>query len=127
MTLFQPGKENIDFVSSPESDVTDDNDLLNVGYARVQKDSPNFMTTFEGFEQVVDVRLSTFIFKASPEPLIAVYDFIMSAFVSEKLQPGSTLANNNREAREFTPVAESSSGRMRVKVQLDSVRRECVH
>lgn len=127
MTLFQPGKENIDFVSSPESDVTDDKDLLNVGYIRVQKDSPNFMTTFEGFEQAVDVRLSTFIFKASPEPLIAVYDFIMSAFVPEKSQTGSALANNDREARGFTPVTESSSGRMRIKVQLDSVRRECVH
>ena len=127
MTLFQPGKENIDFVSSPESDVTDDKDLLNVRYTRVQKESPDFMTTFEGFEQAVDVRLSTFIFKTSPEPLIAVYDFVMSAFVSGHSQPGSALVNSDREAREPTIVSESSSERMRVKVQLASVRCEfCV-
>ena len=134
MTLFQPGKENIDFVSSPESDVTDDKDLLNVRYTRVQKESPDFMTTFEGFEQAVDVRLSTFIFKASPEPLIAVYDFIMSAFVSGHSQPDSTPARaivagnsqpSDREAKEPTTVSGSSSERMRVKVQLASVRCEC--
>jgi vacuolar protein sorting-associated protein 13A/C len=135
MTLFQPGKDNIDFVSSPESDVTDDKDLLNVRYTRVQKESPDFMTTFEGFEQAVDVRLSTFIFKASPEPLIAVYDFIMSAFVSRNSQPDSTPANSailsgnsqpsDREAKEPTTVSESSIERMRVKVQLASVRCEC--
>lgn len=135
MTLFQPGKDNIDFVSSPESDVTDDKDLLNVRYTRVQKESPDFITTFEGFEQAVDVRLSTFIFKASPEPLIAVYDFIMSAFVSRNSQPESTPANraivsgnsqpSDREAKEPTTVSESSSERMRVKVQLASVRCEC--
>lgn len=135
MTLFQPGKEHIDFVSSPASDVTDDKDLLNVRYTRVQRESPDFMTTFEGFDQAVDVRLSTFIFKASPEPLIAVYDFIMSAFVSGNSQQDSTPANSavvsgnsqpsDRETKGPPTVGESSSERMRVKVQLASVQCEC--
>ncbi|KAF8622462.1 hypothetical protein AX15_006983 [Amanita polypyramis BW_CC] len=121
MTLFQSRRDPINFVSSLENGTANDLDLLNVRYIRVQKDSPEFMAVSEAFEQEVDIRLSTFIFHASPEPLIAVYDFMMSAFVSREPQVNTALAEN-LEAGQTTPVDDPSNGKIRVKVQLASVQ-----
>ncbi|KAK2461917.1 hypothetical protein APHAL10511_006380 [Amanita phalloides] len=122
MTLFQPGRNAIDFVSSPESDTTSDANLLHVKYTRIEKKSPDFLTISGGFEQEVDVRLSTFIFQASPEPLIAVYDLIMSAFVSREMQTVASKDTGDHEAKGLASVEEVSSGRIRVKVNLASVQ-----
>ncbi len=83
MNLNQPSGEPIKFMSSVDSDVPQDQDLLFVTYTRVQKDSPEFTSVFEGIDQKVEVRISTFIFRAAPEPVIALYDFIMTTFVPQ--------------------------------------------
>ena len=122
MTLAQPGKQPLDFMSSPESCGTHDKELLNVRYSRVQQESPDFTTVFEGIEQQVDVELSTFIFRASPEPLIDLYDFVMSAFVSKQSQvtvAGATMG------KQLETANDKGNGKIRVKVQLESVQGMC--
>ncbi len=60
-----------------------DEDLLIVKYTRVQQASPEFQPVYEGIDQNVDAKISTFLFRAAPEPVVTVYDFIMTTFVPQ--------------------------------------------
>ncbi|KAI6133067.1 vacuolar protein sorting-associated protein 13 [Pisolithus croceorrhizus] len=113
-----PG-EPLQLVSSDRAEGDGDEDLLSVSYTRIQETSPDFSVKYDGFEQSVDVCLSTFIFRAVPEPVISLYDFIMSTFVPQ---------NNDLPAVQTSPeqsdqaVDRVTSGAIRVTVNLDSIR-----
>ncbi|KAF9652010.1 vacuolar protein sorting-associated protein 13 [Thelephora ganbajun] len=96
MNICQPGFQAIEFMSS--ADTAGQDDLLIVRYRRCQPESPVFFTQFDGIDQSVDIKVSTFIFRAAPEPVLAVYDFIMTTFV-----PGPT---PNQRQQYVAPVAD---------------------
>ena len=79
MNIYQPDLPTIEFMSS--ADTAGQDDLLIVRYKRCQPESPVFHSQFDGIDQSVDVKISTFIFRAAPEPVLAVYDFVMTTFV----------------------------------------------
>ncbi|KAJ8084002.1 Vacuolar protein sorting-associated protein 13 [Marasmius tenuissimus] len=123
MDIEQPGKGLMKFISSNET--AEKEDLLSVGYTRVQKESPEFLTVHEGIDQAVDVKISTFRFYAAPEPVVSLYDFIMTTFVP------SSNANIQQEREPSpenygtpAPVAQSTAnaGKIKVGVELASVQ-----
>jgi vacuolar protein sorting-associated protein 13A/C len=79
MNIYQPGSPIIEFMSSADTEGQDN--LLTVRYKRCQPESPVFLSEFDGIDQSVDIKISTFIFRAAPEPVLTVYDFIMTTFV----------------------------------------------
>ena len=97
MNIYQHGLPTIEFMSS--ADTVGQDDLLIVRYKRCQPESPVFLTKFDGIAQSVDIKISTFIFKAAPEPVLAVYDFVMTTFV-----PGP--APNQQQQQQAVPVAD---------------------
>lgn len=88
----QVGKEPLEFMSSADGPSTED--LLTVKYTRVQQASPEYQPVYEGIDQNVDVKISTFLFRAAPEPVVTLYDFIMTTFVPQ----------NNAGSAEATPA-----------------------
>jgi len=93
MNIYQPGLPTIEFMSSADTVAQDD--LLIVRYKKCQPESPVFLTQFDGIDQSVDIKISTFIFRAAPEPVLAVYDFVMTTFVP------APAPNQQLPAREF--------------------------
>ena len=79
MNIYQPGLPTIEFMSS--ADTVGQDDLLIVRYKKCQPESPVFLSQFDGIDQSVDIKISTFVFRAAPEPVLAVYDFVMTTFV----------------------------------------------
>ncbi|KAG6336571.1 hypothetical protein ID866_2509 [Astraeus odoratus] len=121
MNFVGPEGGTLPLISSKDAEVGGDKDLLSVSYTRVQKTSPDFSTTYDSIEQNVDVSLSTFIFKAVPEPVISLYDFIMSTFVPQENNEASV--QTNAEARDKKPATNSAaSGAVRVTIKLDSIQ-----
>ena len=92
MHVNQVGREPLEFMSSAAGPT--DEDLLIVKYTRVQQDSPEYQPVYEGIDQNVDVKISTFLFRAAPEPVVTLYDFIMTTFVPQ----------NNAGSAEATPA-----------------------
>lgn len=96
-------------------------DLVKIVYRRVQKDSPEYMTVFDGADQNIQVDLSTFRVHAKPEAMLALYDFIMTTFV-----PG----DDDDEEQEADQVvvdeaeADQASGKIRIRVRLRSIECE---
>ncbi|GAB1518861.1 Vacuolar protein sorting-associated protein 13 [Rhizoctonia solani] len=100
-------------------------DLVRVKYVRAQKESPEFTSVYDGIDQSVDVALSTFSFNVAPEPVLTLYDFIMSTFVGGNEPTINTLTP--AESSAGTPEAEEppppvDSGKIKVKVKLTSIQ-----
>lgn len=129
MNVIQP-KGPIKFISTPQ-EVTGSPDLLQVKYTRAQKDSPEFLSTFDGVDQNVDVKMSTLVFRAAPEPILDVYDFIMTTFVpsnqpvSERKPDQLALPDTPSDdgTDEVAPVSDSPlDSKIRVLVRLEGVK-----
>jgi vacuolar protein sorting-associated protein 13A/C len=87
---------------------------------RVQKESPEFMTKYEGVDQSVDTELSTFKITVAPEPILSLYDFIMTTFVPTQEQPPAQTEENDDEDDE----QPKSSDKIRVRVKVTSAQGE---
>jgi hypothetical protein len=123
MNLIQPGEDSIKFASSAEAQ--DDKDLLTVTYKRVQKASPDFATVHDGVDQSIDVKISTFIFRAAPEPVVSLYDFVMATFVPQQttssLEMASIRASDNQQPAPATQVS-TNPDKIRLTMKLATVQ-----
>ncbi len=119
MDVVQASGTDIQFVSTPVHGTSRENDLLRIAYTRVQKESPDFLTVHEGIDQNVDIKMSTLVFRTAPEPVLSLYDFIMSTFVST-----SDKATNSFAPEEPHAVQPQSKGEgeIRVLIKLEGVR-----
>ena len=128
MNIFQPGLPAIEFMSSADTNVQDN--LLTVRYKRCEPGSPIFLSRFDGIDQSVDVKISTFIFRAAPEPVLAVYDFIMTTFVPapapNQQQPqvvdGEVLASRGKDGVPVVVEHQQADQKIKVLVDLASVQ-----
>jgi vacuolar protein sorting-associated protein 13A/C len=132
MNVVQPGEKDIQFISTPELGDSYDKDLLKVIYTRVQKESPDFLTVYDGIDQNVDIKVSTLVFRAAPEPVLALYDFVMTTFVptdqkisTNPIMPSttkpSTTDSGDSGQIQVTQVDQSDS-KIRVLLKLEGVQ-----
>lgn len=112
-------------MASTEVDSPQDKNLLTVKYTRAQKASPDFATIYEGVDQSVDIAISTVIFRAAPEPVLTLYDFVMTTFVPKsETVVGAADQVSSTSQPESAPQKSGSLETIRVKVKLASVERE---
>ncbi|KAH7104413.1 vacuolar protein sorting-associated protein vps13 [Auriculariales sp. MPI-PUGE-AT-0066] len=78
---FSAKGEPMALLTSKDVDVKEERQLMLVKYKRVQKISPEYLTVFEGIDQSIDAALSTFVLHAEPEPVITLFNFVMTTFV----------------------------------------------
>ncbi|KAG6842210.1 hypothetical protein C0991_000180 [Blastosporella zonata] len=134
LDLVQPGlSQPLKFISSAETGTLHQGhqDLLVVSYTKVQKDHPDFADVFESLNQTVDIKVSTFIFCTAPEPVLSLYDFVMTTFVPQTgpqplIQEPQASQNSNDQAGNQMKL-EATDGRMRIIVKLASVQVILVH
>ncbi|KAE8236499.1 hypothetical protein A4X13_0g9135, partial [Tilletia indica] len=99
-------------------------DLVRVKHTRVQADSLEFMSIYEGIDQSINVELSTINIILTRVSVLAVYDWIMTTFVPEDPPPtaeqeGGEVADKQKEDG---PVVEKPrQEKLRVRVKLTSV------
>jgi vacuolar protein sorting-associated protein 13A/C len=97
-------------------------DLLRVDYTRVQSNSPEYRSKYEGYDQIISVEVSTVIFRAAPEPLVTLYDLLMTTFVPSSPNSGETPSPTQGPSAVAQLTRESSrTGKLRLLVKLASV------
>jgi vacuolar protein sorting-associated protein 13A/C len=122
MDLVQPKTEKpLRFISSAATAPDQDHDLLTVAYVRAQKLSPEFVTVFEGIDQSIDIKVSTFMFRAAPEPIISLYDFVMTTFASQSNIPPNASEDLHKDEIVVSRQKEAEE-RIRILVKLASVQ-----
>ncbi|CCL98963.1 uncharacterized protein FIBRA_00971 [Fibroporia radiculosa] len=124
MNVFQAGRNPTECISSTAG--RSGGDLLVVKYVRVQPRSPEFLSLYEGVDQNVDVKFTTFVFRAVPEPVLSMYEFIMTTFVPEKHQ-NSVLPSPEVQHDPTGPTQEvveerRSTEKIKVSLKLASIQ-----
>jgi vacuolar protein sorting-associated protein 13A/C len=122
MNVIQPSGADIVFISTPEFDSTNEKDLLRIAYSRVQKQSPDFLTLYEGINQNVDIKMSTLVFRAAPEPVLSLYDFIMTTFVSDPSQVSQPTGGAISIDLPNQKTENDPEGKIRVLVKLEGIQ-----
>ncbi|EST05630.1 Vacuolar protein sorting-associated protein 13A N-terminal domain protein [Kalmanozyma brasiliensis GHG001] len=86
--------------SSGAASPSEQRDLVRVRYTRVSPESPEFMTKYEGIDQTVNVELSTINVMLTRVSVLAVYDWIMTTFVSvDEPSPSSQSSEEQQQRR----------------------------
>ncbi|ORX35977.1 putative late endosome to vacuole transport-related protein [Kockovaella imperatae] len=130
LAMIEQGQEQRPLLSSANENTDQGNKLLQVRYMKVQKDSPQFMTVHEGVDQSVDLELSTFRITVAPEPILSLYDFIMTTFVPQDQPPESISSRRHSQISSqkpdvpMPPPKSTDKIRVRVKVTTASVSLE---
>ena len=123
MDIFQTGRPPCQFITSATSNPSEG--LLAVRYRRVQPESPVFTTLYDGINQNVDVKVTTVIVRAAPEPVIALYDFIMTTFVPEDSKGPQSAPSTPEIAQDESAdiaVQDAAEGKIKVAVKLAGIR-----
>ncbi|KAL7419546.1 Vacuolar protein sorting-associated protein 13 [Cryptotrichosporon argae] len=119
LAMVEQGTTRRPLLSSANADTSDaDRKLVQVRYLRVQRESPEFMTKHEGVSQSIDTQLSAFKVTLAPEPILGLYDFIMTTFVPKNKE--DVEAQNEDKKQEEQKEVEGSADKIRIKVKLTS-------
>ena len=101
-------------------------DLVRVKFVRVKKESPEFMSVYDGIETNVDVAISTINLVVTRKTLLTLLDFILVTFSNP--QPAAPVAtrmavtDQESETNIIVQPPPIESGPIRVKVDLKSIR-----
>ncbi|KAI9821462.1 MAG: hypothetical protein M1832_003308 [Thelocarpon impressellum] len=117
-------------VSSDAYDAEESRDLVYVKFAKVNKDSPEFMTTYDAIETNLDVLISTVNLVVTRRTLLTLLDFVLITFTNPEAPPASGRSledetsedgdeSSGEEESKATPPTEA--GKIRVKVDLKSI------
>lgn len=107
-------------------DTEDTAELVRVKYDRVQSESPEFHSHYQGIDQSVNADLSTINLLARPEPIIELYAFIMETFVggrnkSEDVHVSQEIVNSNSGSQLSSVDEQSPSRKIKVNFKLNSI------
>ncbi|KAL2150408.1 hypothetical protein VTH82DRAFT_6971 [Thermothelomyces myriococcoides] len=126
-----PPAEFKSIVSSGDvEDKKQSRDLVHVRFVRVKKESPEFMTVYDGVETNVNVAISTINLVVTRKTLLTLLDFILVTFTSNQPADGApqkTVTDqgsgpDNAQPESPSRIQQPQGGAIRVKVDLKSIR-----
>lgn len=106
-------------ISSQGFDAKEEKDLLNVKFVKVNADSPEFQSTYEGIATNLDVSMSTINLVVTRKTLLTLLDFVLVTFASPDQSPAQESIESREESKD--QEAPSQSGKIRIKADLDSI------
>ncbi|MCJ1294226.1 hypothetical protein MMC34_005783 [Xylographa carneopallida] len=121
-----PSPEFKDIVSSQDTDNSANNDLLNLKFVKVNKDSPEFESTYEGIATNLDVSMSTLNLVVTRKTLLTLLDFVLDTFASsesskkqDSIEGGDSSTTDAKDGRDARSTNDSD--KIRIKVDLNSI------
>lgn len=108
--------------SNANSDTNKQNPLVWTKYIQVRRDSPEFMTVYEGIEKNVDVKVSTINIVVTRKSLLTLLDFIITTFASAGTSsPDVTQESTASDLTIQNDGPKNDASKIRVKVDLDTI------
>lgn len=104
-------------VTSKSLQGSDQQDLVRVRYRKVEADSPEYMTVYDGIDQNVDISVSTVNVIVTRQSLLTLLDFTLTTFTDpSEIQPSTSSAPASNVAS-----PSDLTKKIRVKVDLSSI------
>ena len=113
-------------ITSEGFDADKDKDLFNVKFVKVNNDSPEFLSTYEGIPTNLDVSISTLDLVVTRKTLLTLLDFVLITFaspgdnMSEEAIDDGELPQDRLEAKSSQgPSAGAVPGADKVRIKVD--------
>ena len=126
-----PSPEFKQIISSQDYGVKDGRDLFNVKFVKVNQDSPEFVSTFEGIATNLDVSISTLNLVVTRKTLLTLLDFVLITFASpDSSTDTQNISENEGDASQgetrgekdnTTTKSSDNSDKIRIKVDLQKI------
>lgn len=118
----EPSQEFKQIISSRDLDTKEDKDLFNVKFAKVNPDSPEFGSTYDGITTNLDVSISTLNLIITRKTLLTLLDFVLVTFASSE-KPGieESVKLGEPKGQEMVTQQASTADKIRIKVDLQSI------
>ncbi|KAK9370251.1 hypothetical protein V1509DRAFT_617204, partial [Lipomyces kononenkoae] len=116
-----------DAQANEASVVSKESNLFHIKYSKVSKESPEYLTVFEGIDQNVEVSISTLNFVVTRKSILTLLDFLASTFSSPpNEQDDDRLAEVEESSDSETEVASTvhssaAPDKMKLKLNLSSI------
>ncbi|TVY71541.1 Vacuolar protein sorting-associated protein, partial [Lachnellula suecica] len=123
-----PSAEFKSIISSGDVESETQKDLIHVKLIKVKRDSPEFMPKYEGVEVNIDVSISTINLVVTRKTLLTLLDFILVTFANNESAIGGDssspkeILDTENEEKQVVKAEEPSTGSVRIKVDLKSIR-----
>ncbi|KPI40863.1 Vacuolar protein sorting-associated protein 13 [Cyphellophora attinorum] len=121
----EPLPEFKQIISSKGFKAEEGKDLFNVKFVKVNPESPEFQSTYEGIATNLDVAISTINLIVTRRTLLTLLDFVLVTFTNQGEAPKDTNptnnANNDVKAIDSTDSQAPQSDKIRIKAQLSSI------
>jgi vacuolar protein sorting-associated protein 13A/C len=117
-----PAFKNI--VSSQDIHEKDEKDLFNLKFVKVNKDSPDFESTYESIATNLDVSISTLNLVVTRKTLLTLLDFVLVTFASpNESQQLDSAESASKEQSQQRPDAQptKNADKIRIKVVLHRI------
>lgn len=122
-----PSPEFKKIISSRGFGAKDDKDLFNVKFVKVNNESPEFMSTYEGIATNLDASISTLNVVVTRRTLLTLLDFVLVTFVDADQTPPSaetikdTQSPGEEAGKQLATAPEQNADKLRIKVGLESI------
>ncbi|ODV90204.1 hypothetical protein CANCADRAFT_1934 [Tortispora caseinolytica NRRL Y-17796] len=112
-------------ISSYDTNGADNSDeaLFTVSYTKIEKDHPEYTSVYSGFDQIVDLSLSTLNFTITRSSVIELLSFLLATFVDGSKSPENGVPKNefaNADVSIESSEAEEDS-RLKLELQLSGI------
>lgn len=116
-----PTPEFKNLISSEDLYTNKKEDLLLIKFVKVNKDSPEFQSTYEGIATNLDVSMSTINLMVTRKTLLTLLDFVMSTFAGGDNQDKAQVEEKETEEEEEVEAPAQEADKIRIKVQLKRI------
>ena len=118
---LDPIAEFKNIVSSEDVSSTEPNDLFTLKFVKVNKDSPEFQSKYEGIATNLDVAVSTINLIVTRRTLLTLLDFVLATFTNpgppQDQQAQISAKPNEQQGTVQTPQAEPDKIRIRAELK----------
>ena len=121
-----PSPEFKKIISSQGFGVKEDKDLFNLKFVKVNDDSPELQTTYEGIATNLDVSMSTLNLVVTRKTLLTLLDFVLITFASPAESPPPSQktiddSHDSKKTQDSSQGTSTSSDKIRIKVDLERI------
>ena len=120
-----PSPEFKKIVSSQGFDAEQEKDLFNIRFVKVNRDSPEFDSTYEGIATNLDASISTLNLVVTRKTLLTLLDFVLITFASPDASESAKIEEAEKaeetHQNENPPAKPVDQDKIRIKVDLKSI------
>lgn len=116
-----PSPEFKSIISSQGFESKEGKDLFNVTFVKVNADSPEFQSTYEGIATNLDVSMSTINLVVTRRTLLTLLDFVLITFASPDQSTSAGTESPKAKAQEDMASSSGGTDKIRIKANLESI------